>query len=120
MTAWSPRARMAANASSNSPGPSTINGWSLRQLERSAELCVRIAPFDRNIGPFDIAQVVQSGPKRFGKWMRRRQRHEHTEARYFSKLLRLRRDRPRGSRAAEQRDELPTSQVRHGLPSGTR
>ena len=31
--------------------------------------------------------------------MRRRQRHEHTDARYFSKLLRPRRDRPRRSAA---------------------
>ncbi len=62
----------------------------LRQLERAAELCVCVVPLDRNIGPCDIAEVTQSRPERFGKWMRRRQRHEDTDARYFSELLRAR------------------------------
>jgi hypothetical protein len=35
-------------------------------------------------------------------------------------LLRARRDRPRGSRATEQRDELASSDVGHGLLPGTR
>jgi hypothetical protein len=30
----------------------------LRQLERAAELCVCVAPLDRSIAPFDIAQVA--------------------------------------------------------------
>jgi hypothetical protein len=82
----------------------------LRQLERAAELRVCVAPLDRNIAAFDIAQVVQSRPERFGKRMRLRQRHEHTDARNFSELLRARRERP-GSRAADKRDELAPFQV---------
>jgi hypothetical protein len=35
-------------------------------------------------------------------------------------LLRRCRERPRRGRAAEQRDELAPSYVRHGLPLGTR
>src|SRR5437899_2869060 len=38
----------------------------------------------------------------------------------YRRLLRARRERPRGRRAAEQRDELASSYVEHGLPSGTR
>jgi hypothetical protein len=74
----------------------------LRKLERAAELCVRVAPFDRNIGPFDIAQVAHSRPERFRKRMRRRKRHEYTDARHFSELLRVRRERPRHRRPAER------------------
>ena len=37
--------------------------------------------------------------------------------RLMDRLLRPRRDRPRGHRAAEQRHELPPSHAGHGLPS---
>jgi hypothetical protein len=43
--------------------------------------------------------------------------HEHADAPDPVALLRARRDRPPGCRAAEQRDELPPSHVEHrGLP----
>jgi hypothetical protein len=41
------------------------------------------------INDFTIVALLHE--RRFGKWMRRRHRHEHTDARYFSKLLRARR-----------------------------
>src|SRR5438093_588177 len=50
---------------------------------------------------------VHSQPERFSKRMWRRQRDEYTHARHFSKLLRARRERPRGCRAAEKCDEFP-------------
>src|SRR5262245_50425430 len=46
--------------------------------------------------------------------------HEHADASRLFGALRPRRDRPRRRSAAEQRDELPTSQVRHGLPEPAR
>jgi hypothetical protein len=39
---------------------------------------------------------------------------------WHRRRLRARRERPRGYRAAEQRDELAPSNVGHGLPLGTR
>jgi hypothetical protein len=39
---------------------------------------------------------------------------------WHRRLLRARCERPRRRRAAEQRDELASSYVEHGLPSGTR
>jgi hypothetical protein len=80
-----------------------------RQLDGSAELCVRVAPLDCNIAAFDIAQVAHSRPERFSKRMRRRQRHEYTHARHFFELLRARCERPSGRRAAQTADEISTS-----------
>jgi hypothetical protein len=45
---------------------------------------------------------------------------QHSDPPYPLRLLRARRERPRGRRAAEQREELASSEVWHGLPSGTR
>jgi hypothetical protein len=45
---------------------------------------------------------------------------EHTNTPDVFALLRPRRERPRGGRAAEQREELASSYVGHGLPLGTR
>src|SRR5262249_45048381 len=42
---------------------------------------------------------------------------EHADPPYAPWLLRARPERPRGRRAAEQRDELAASCVEHGLPS---
>jgi hypothetical protein len=43
--------------------------------------------------------------------------HQHADAPHPLVLLRPRRERPRGCRAAEQRNELATPQVGHGFPS---
>jgi len=49
---------------------------------------------------------MHSQPERFSKRMWRRQRDEYIHARHFSELLRARRERPSGRRAAQERDEL--------------
>src|SRR6516162_4396018 len=48
------------------------------------------------------------------------ERHEHSDAPQSLALLRARRERPRGRRATEQRYELASSYVEHGLLPGTR
>ena len=47
-------------------------------------------------------------------------RHQHADPPFPLGLLCPRRERPRGSRAAEQRDELASSYVEHGLLPRTR
>jgi hypothetical protein len=50
----------------------------------------------------------------------RNPRHEHANVPQTFRLLRARRERPTSRRAAEQRDELASLYVEHGLLPGTR
>jgi hypothetical protein len=43
----------------------------------SAELCVRVAPLDRNVAAFDISQVAHFQAESFSKRVWRRERHEY-------------------------------------------
>src|SRR5262249_11386676 len=71
-----------------------------------AIILVRIPQFDGYIASFDIAQVVQALAERCQaircRWSSRAQPSDNR----YRWLLRARRERPRSSRAAEQRDEL--------------
>jgi hypothetical protein len=55
---------------------------------------------------FRIPEGVQTAPESISKGMRRRGRPQHSNMRQFSRLLCAGRERPRGRRAAEERDEL--------------
>src|SRR5262249_24096181 len=77
----------------------------LRSEVGKAIILVRIPQFDGYIASFDIAQVVQALAERCQaircRWWSRVQPSDNRQRR----LLRPRRERPRGRRAAEQRDE---------------
>src|SRR6516165_12250287 len=77
---------------------------------------IRIAELDPNVPAFGVAKGVQTAPESISEWMRRRRRHQHSNPGRFSRLLRAPRERPRGSRAAKERDELPTFHVDFVLP----
>jgi hypothetical protein len=68
------------------------------------------------------ASAVINGSKSFQSALDTRLRvcAEKSDARGFCRLLRARRERPRGRSAAEQPDELPSSYAEHGLLPGTR
>src|SRR5262249_39333041 len=70
-----------------------------------AIILVRIPPFDGYIASFDIAQVVQALAERCQAircpWSSRAQPSDNR----YRRLLRMRRERPRGRRAGEQRYE---------------
>src|SRR5262249_3265472 len=74
------------------------------------EVAAAPAVVDAHIAPDDPAQFAEPLQQRcvaglsFG--IVRHPRHKHTDAANTLRLLRARRERPRGSRAAEQRDEL--------------
>src|SRR5215472_17726033 len=73
------------------------------------------AIFDRDVAALDIAGFVETSPdgvKSAGVTVRAAEEPDHRHCR----LLRERRERPRGSRAAEQRDELAPSHVGHQPP----
>src|SRR5215831_11209725 len=71
---------------------------------------LRPLPFDDDVGAFDVAEVTQARPQPLtcgtleGKTKK-------PDAWRFRLLLRAGHERPRGRRAAEQRDKLATSHV---------
>src|SRR5262249_35929597 len=68
------------------------------------------------IGPTRCLQCLQKCREaRLSFRIGRREVHEHADPPYALTLLRARRERPRDRRAAEQRDELASSQGWHGL-----
>ena len=89
-----------------------------RQYWQSVILTVGPTEGDVNVLAFDIARVPQSQPKchlvrsRFA----RRPAAEEPNHRH-RRLLRARRERPRGCRAAKQGDELTPPQVDHATTS---
>ena len=70
---------------------------------------VGIAELDLDVLAFRIAEGMQTAPESISERMRRRRRHQHANKGRFSRSLCARRERPRGCRAAEQRDELTSS-----------
>jgi hypothetical protein len=66
------------------------------------------AELDDDIAALDQARVLKSLPKRFhpGGSRGRSCRPQETDRRHDPRLLRVRRERPRGGRAAEKRHEL--------------
>src|SRR5262249_14423010 len=65
---------------------------------------------------FDVAELAQ----RLAEAMPHRRVVNDSNARYTRRLLCVCRNRPRGSRPAEQPDGLAPCYLEHGLPSGTR
>jgi hypothetical protein len=70
---------------------------------------IRIEEFDRDVLAFGVAESKQTAPESVGKRMWRRRRYQHANMRQFSRLLCACRERPCGSRSAEQCDELAPS-----------
>src|SRR5262249_34049584 len=65
-----------------------------------------------NVAPFEITEVAHAAHEFLAKRVIvRGSRSDVSDARGFARLLRLRRERPRGRRAAEQRDEFATFQL---------
>src|SRR5262245_48483148 len=70
-------------------------------------MALRPTVFDRHVPPLDIASVAQAMAERGGELRVRAGRPTIEEPDHrHRRLLRARRERPRGHRAAEQRDEL--------------
>src|SRR5215831_399199 len=76
------------------------------QRRQSVVVAFRQAVLDRQVLALAIAELFQALPEPSDHWHRR--------------LLCARRQRPRCSRAAEERDELAPSEIEHGLLPGTR
>src|SRR5215472_4249443 len=74
-----------------------------------------------DVAPFDITEVAHPAHEFLAEWIVvRGSRTDVPDTRRLARLLRARRERRGGCSAAEQRDELASSEVGHGLPSGTR
>src|SRR5262245_8813802 len=79
-----------------------------------------VAKLVGNIAPFDITKVAHPAHEFLANLIVvRGSRSDVSDARGLGRLLRARRERPRGH-AAEQRDELASLYVEHGLLPGTR
>src|SRR5262245_7935137 len=81
----------------------------------------RPAKIDLHILSIEIAEFAQAALERYYVsdgifWRPAAEKSDHRHRR----LLRACRERPRGCRAAEQRDELASSSIEHGLLPGTR
>src|SRR5262245_25462625 len=63
----------------------------------------------------EVAGFVEALTERCSKGRIGRSGIDKSDHRH-GRLLRIRPERPRGHRAAEQRDELASSEVQHGLP----
>src|SRR5207248_7620644 len=93
-----------------------------RQLRQAIVLALRPAIFDRHILPLDITALSEALPERShefgplgGRGGVKESDHRHR------RLLRARRERPRGCRAAEQRDELAAFELSaHSITSSAR
>ena len=79
---------------------------------------LRPAIFDRDGAALDPAEFAQPLHKSGSPLApgRRRARAQEPDSRQLRRLLRARRERPRGRRAAEQADELAPPHAGHGLP----
>src|SRR5262249_4950101 len=77
-------------------------------LSEALAAAFRPAILDRDRAAFDPAQFAQSLDKRGDPKApgRKRACTQESDSRQLSRLLRARRERPRGDRAAEQRDEV--------------
>jgi hypothetical protein len=64
--------------------------------------------FDNKVYPLDITELLKALPEsvELGRILSRRYRFQHADPPHLRRLLRARRERPRGRRAAEMRDEL--------------
>jgi hypothetical protein len=62
--------------------------------------------FERDVLTLDIASLSESLPERDEQWSALGQRRATEKSDHRHRLLRARRERPRGRRAAEQRDEF--------------
>src|SRR5262245_1704177 len=90
----------------------------VRQLRKSLIAPSCIAVLETHVFSLDIAEITESLSK--GIDGRQRFERQDTDGDYFPRLLRPRRERPRGRRAAEQRDELAPSQLRaHSISSNS-
>src|SRR6516164_4648793 len=69
--------------------------------------------------PTEMPQgLLESWFARLYLWISRREGHEHPDMTHALRLLRARRERPSGRRAAEQRDELAALHLRgHSITS---
>src|SRR5262249_6920596 len=66
-----------------------------------------MAKFKRNVAPFDITEVAHPAYEFLAEWVIvRGSRSDVSDARGLARLLRARRQRPRGCRPADERDEL--------------
>src|SRR6516162_1550758 len=88
-----------------------------RNLGVAVAAVLRPAILNRDRATLDPTEFAQSmrksgGPQSVG---RSRGRAQEPNGRQLRRLLRARRERPRGGRAAEQRDEFASSQGWHGL-----
>src|SRR5262249_14652980 len=79
----------------------------VRQLRKSLIAPSCIAVLETHVFSLDIAEITESLSK--GIDGRQRFERQDTDGDYFPRLLRARRERPRGRRPAEQRDELAPS-----------
>ena len=113
--------RVASNAASVPLVVSvTITLTGMRTNSAASAGSASMIPFDRRkssaiVLSLDITEVTNF----FAKGSQRRcgltgSGRQDTDPRHFGRLLRARRERPRGRSAAEQRDELASF---HGLPS---
>src|SRR5262249_31182037 len=80
-----------------------------------------VAKLVGNIAPFDITEVAHPAHEFLANLIVvRGSCSDVSDARGLGRLLRARRERPRRRCAAEQRDQLASSEVEHGLLPGTR
>jgi hypothetical protein len=72
------------------------------------------------VSPAQLLQACRSASNRLSFGIVLGQALQHADTAYPIALLRARPKRPRGGRPAEQRDELTSPEVEHGLLPGTR
>src|SRR5262249_18446321 len=72
-----------------------------------------------DVAPFDITEAAHPAPEFLAEWIvARGSRPDVPDTRRLARLLCARRERPRGSRAAEQRNELAALHLRdHSITS---
>src|SRR5262249_46111073 len=74
-----------------------------------------------NVASFDITEVAHPAHEFLAIWIvLQSSSSDVSDARGLPRLLRARRERPRHRCAAEQREELASAWVEHGLLPGTR
>jgi hypothetical protein len=89
-----------------------------RQLWQPIESAFCPAIFDRHVLAFEVTGLSKALPERGHKVAPLRGGGGVKEPDYWHRLLlRARRERPRGRRAAEKRDELAASHFEHGASS---
>jgi hypothetical protein len=92
-----------------------------RKSRQSIVLTLCPSIFDCDILPLDVAGFSQASVKGGDCVTERSWRGATYEPNHWHcRLLRARRERPRCRRTAEQRDEIASSEIEHGLLPGTR